>query len=258
MKMKTNNNSIYKQENELSKISPLIRSVGYTPDFNMCGDRPDICLPSFENKEIGIEVTEYAERYHAKAESNKEVRGNLQLKARQDLKKIMDSYIEYFDNREKDNRCYPKKSGYRITIWLAGGLFPYQCNLKDYKNVIFKEIDSFLFSTNTFIDNEFIADVRLELIPNASKSVIDYQRGYVDCMTPVDDNVISEIIKEKNNKLLKYKKCKSNESIKEFWLAICLPNHIQDVTEKYRAPSDVQTDYDKIYFVQDCRVWQVK
>lgn len=58
--MTTNNNSKYKQENELLKISPLIRSLGYTPNFNMCGDKPDICLPSFENKEIGIEVTEYA------------------------------------------------------------------------------------------------------------------------------------------------------------------------------------------------------
>lgn len=255
--MKTNNNPIFKQEKELSRISPLIRSIGYTPNFSMCGDRPDICIPSIENKEIGIEVTEYAERYHSKVESNKEVRGNLQLKARQDLKKIMDSYIEYFDNREKDNRYYPKKSGYRITIWFAGGLFPYQYNLKNYKNVIFKEIDNFLFPSNTFINHEFIADVRLELIPNASKSFIDYQRGAVDCMTPVDDNVIAEIIKEKNNKLLKYKECESNESIKEFWLAICLPNPIQDVTEKYRVSSNIQTDFDKIYFVQDCRAWQI-
>ena len=258
MKIKTNNNSKCKQENELLKISPLIRSLGYIPNFNMCGDKPDICLPSFENREIGIEVTEYAERYYIKAVCNEQVRGNLQLKAHQDLKKIMDSYIEYFDSIEKDNRYYPKESGYRITIWLAGSLFPYQYNLKDYKNVIFNEIDNYLFPSNTFIDNKFIADARLELIPNASKSVIDYQRGYIDCISPVDDNVISEIIKEKNNKLLKYKKCKCNESVIEFWLAICLPNHIQDATEKYKVPSDVQTNYDKIYFVQDCRAWQVK
>lgn len=256
--MATNNNSKYKQENELLKISPLIRSLGYTPNFNMCGDKPDICLPSFENKEIGIEVTEYAERYHVKVESNEKVRGDLLFKARQDLKNILDSYIDYFDNREKDNRYYPKKSGYRITIWFAGGLFPYQYNLKDYKDDIFKEIDNYLFPSNIFIDKEFIADVRLDSIPNASKTVIDYQRGYVDCMTPIVDSIISEIIKEKNDKLQKYKECKGNESIKEFWLAICLPNHIQDVTGKYRVTSDVQTSYDKIYFVQDSRVWQVK
>jgi hypothetical protein len=93
--MKTKDNSRYKQENELLKISPLIRSLGYIPNFNMCGDKPDICLPSFENREIGIEVTEYAERYYIKAVCNEQVRGNLQLKAHQDLKKIMDSYIEY-------------------------------------------------------------------------------------------------------------------------------------------------------------------
>ena len=89
-------------------------------------------------------------------------------------------------------------------------------NLKDYKDVIFKEIDNYLFPSNIFIDKEFIADVRLDSIPNASKTVIDYQRGYVDCMTPIVDSIISEIIKEKNDKLQKYKECKGNESIKEF------------------------------------------
>lgn len=256
--METTNNSKSKQDKELSEIVPLIRSIGYTTNSNMCGDRPDICIPSIENKEIGIEVTDYAERYYLKPNSNDKKRGNLQIKAHKDFEKILDSYIEYFDNKEKDNRYYSKDSRYRISIWLSGGLFPFQDNLKDYKNVIFKEIDNFLFPSNTFIDNEFIVDVRLELISNASRSVIDYQRGYIDSMTPVDDNVISDIIKEKNNKLLAYKECKNNESIKEYWLAICLPYRVQDVTEKYRVPLNIQTDYDKIFFVQDCRAWQIK
>ncbi len=256
--MKNTNNPNLKQNKELLSISPLIRSLGYTPNSNMCGDRPDIYLPSVKNKEIGIEVTEYAERFYLKDEGNKEVRGNLQLKAQQDLKKIMDSYIEYFDNRKKNNKYYSKESGYRITIWFVGGLFPYQYNIKDYKNVIFREIDNYLFLSNSFIDNEFIADVRIELIPNASKSVIDYQRGYVDCMTFIDDNVISEIIKEKNDKLLKYKECESNKSIKEFWLAICLPSRIQNVFPNYRVPLDIKSSYAKIFFIQECRVWQVR
>lgn len=256
--MKTTNNSKSKRDKELSKISPLIRSIGYTPNSSMCGDRPDICIPSFENKEIGIEVTDYAERYYLKANSNEEVRGNLQLKAYNDFEKILESYIREFDNREKDKKYYPKDSGYRIRISLAGGLFPYIDNLEDYEKVIFREIDNFLFPTNAFIVNKFIACAEADLIPNATKSVIDYQLGFVESMTSVDDNIILEIIKEKNDKLLKYKECKSNESIKEYWLAICLPYRVQDETEKYRVSSKIQTDYNKIFFVQDCRAWQVK
>lgn len=249
---------IEQQNQELLKMSPLIQSLGYTPDSCMCGDKPDVCLPSSKNKEIGIEVTEYAERYYFKIKGNKNVRGDLGIKARKDLKKILDSYIEYFDNREKDKRYYPEDSGYRISIWFAGGLFPYQDNLMDYKDKIFNEIDNYIFPSNTFIDNEFIAYARADLICNAKSSVIDYQLGYVDCMTHVDDNIISEIIKEKNNKLKDYKECESNKSIKEYWLAICLPYHVQDVTEMYKIPSDIQTDYEKIFFVQDCRTWQIK
>lgn len=255
--MGTNNNSKSKQNKELLSISPLITSLGYTPDICMCGDRPDICLPSFKNKEIGIEVTDYAERHYLKVVGNKDVRGNLQLKAQKDFKKIIDSYIDHFDIRKKDNKYYPKDSKYRISIWLSGGFFPYQDNLEEYKDDIYREIDSFLFPSDTVIDNKFIVDVELVLIPNASKSVIDYQRAYIDCMMPVDDIIISEIIKEKSDKLLKYKECKSNESIKEYWLAICLPFQIQDVNEKYRVSSNIKTDYDKIFFVQGCRAWQV-
>lgn len=256
--MKNGYNIKSKQEKELSKISSLIRSLGYNPNSSMCGDRPDICIPSIKNKEIGIEVTDYAERYYIKADSNAEVRGNLHFKAHKDFEKIIYSYIDHFDNREKDTKYYPKDSGYRISIWLAGGLFPYQDNLNDFKEIIYREIDNYLFPTNAFVNNKFIACARADLIPNASKSVIDYQLGYVECMTPVDDSIISEIIKEKNEKLLKYKECKSNESIKEYWLAICLPYQVIDTFDNYRFPSNIQTNYDKIYLVHDYRVWQIK
>lgn len=256
--MKAIYNFTSKQEKELLKISSLIRKAGYIPNSNMCGDRPDICLPSTENKEIGIEVTDYAERYYLKVKSNKKVRGDLRFKAHSDFEKIMDSYIDYFDKKEKDKRYYPKDSGYRISIWLDGGLFPYQDNLNDYKEIIFREIDNYLFPTSAFINNSFIACAKANLIPNTTQSVIDYQLGFVECLTPIEDNIILEIIKEKNSKLLGYKECKRNESIKEYWLAICLPYRIQDVCEKYRVPSNIQTNYDKIYFVQDDRVWQVK
>lgn len=256
--MKATHNTRFKQEKELSKISPLIQSIGYTPDYNMCGDRPDICIPSCENKIIGIEVTDYAERYYPKGNNNEIVRGNLQQKARKDFDKIMESYADYFDQRKSDNSFYTKELGYRITIWFCGGLFPYQDNLSTFKEIIYKEIDSFLFPTKTFLDNKSISDARADIIPNASKSIIDYQLGFVECLTPVDDNIVSEIIKEKNDKLLKYKECKGNESIKEYWLAICLPYQIQFVFENNIVESDIQTNYDKIFFVQDCKVWQVK
>lgn len=260
VKMKTNKKSNNKQENELSKISPLIQSVGYTPDSNMCGDRPDICLPSFENKEIGIEVTDYAERTYLKTvgRKKKKTRGNLQIKAQKDFKKILDSYAKYFDQRQKDRRYYPKDSGYRITIWLVGGFFPYQENLATSQKIIFQELDNFLFPKNSVIDNQFICDVRCEPILNSQSSIVDYQRGYLDCMTPINDGVISMIIEEKEEKLREYKELAGNKSIREYWLVICLPSRISSYLSDYQMPSQAHTTYDRIYLVQDIMVWQIK
>ena len=48
-----------KQHKELVSISPLLCQYGYIESADMCSDKPDICLPSKNNRQIGIEVTEY-------------------------------------------------------------------------------------------------------------------------------------------------------------------------------------------------------
>ena len=48
-----------KQHKELVSISPLLCQLGYIENADMFSDKPDICLPSKNNRQIGIEVTEY-------------------------------------------------------------------------------------------------------------------------------------------------------------------------------------------------------
>jgi hypothetical protein len=54
---------IIKRKDELRMVAPLLEELGYKPNLNMCGERlnvrPDIFLPSIDNRRIGIEVTEY-------------------------------------------------------------------------------------------------------------------------------------------------------------------------------------------------------
>ena len=48
-----------KQHKELVSISSLLCQYGYNESADMCSDKPDICLPSKNNRQIGIEITEY-------------------------------------------------------------------------------------------------------------------------------------------------------------------------------------------------------
>lgn len=44
-----------KHRDELGKASRIISELGYMPDVSMCSDKPDICLPSKDDRLIGID-----------------------------------------------------------------------------------------------------------------------------------------------------------------------------------------------------------
>ena len=57
-----------KHRDELVKASRIISELGYVPDDLMCSDKPDICLPSKDDRQIGIEVVTYSTHRYEKSE----------------------------------------------------------------------------------------------------------------------------------------------------------------------------------------------
>ena len=43
-----------KHRDELYKASTIISQLGFVPNESMCGDCPDLILPSVDNRKIGI------------------------------------------------------------------------------------------------------------------------------------------------------------------------------------------------------------
>ena len=57
-----------KHIDELGKASKVISELGYVPEESMYSDKPDICLPSATNRQIGIEVVAYSTHRYEKSE----------------------------------------------------------------------------------------------------------------------------------------------------------------------------------------------
>ncbi|MBR1880028.1 MAG: hypothetical protein IJ804_04670 [Prevotella sp.] len=58
-----------KHRDELYKSSRIISELGYEPDISMCCDKPDICLPSAQDRQIGIEVVAYSTHRYEESEN---------------------------------------------------------------------------------------------------------------------------------------------------------------------------------------------
>ena len=79
-----------KHRDELGKASRIISELGYVPDETMCCDKPDICLPSKDERQIGIEVVAYSTHRYEKSEDA--------------LYKIFNEYIEERLDKYSDKR----------------------------------------------------------------------------------------------------------------------------------------------------------
>ena len=78
-----------KHRDELFRVTPILKELGYTPNENMCGDAPDILIPSVEKRNIGIEVVSYSTGQNEKAQNA--------------LRKVLDEYAGLLD-RKSDKR----------------------------------------------------------------------------------------------------------------------------------------------------------
>ena len=99
-----------KHRDELFRVAPILKELGYTPNENMCGDAPDILIPSVEKRNIGIEVVSYSTGQNEKAQNA--------------LRKVLDEYADILD-RKSDKR-------FEIGIGLLGSTI---CNnIKPFLN----------------------------------------------------------------------------------------------------------------------------
>lgn len=231
---------IIKRKDELRMVSPLLKELGYKPNLNMCGERldvrPDIFLPSIDNRKIGIEVTEYVTKKRKEAEIS--------------LYRIFKKYEKNFNAKQKNRHGF-------ITVDFKEDKDPYELNYREIESQLFKELDSFLFPDNYLENYIYLKNAIFHELSNASYTTI---RMGAECYFAdiINEPLLIGRIKDKELKLKKYKQIPENQTIEEYWLAI-YASFIEHPENRYfKLPENFETEYSRIYFIDDAYCKQIK
>ena len=115
---------IRKKKDELQMAAPVLIGLGYTPDMKMCGERvdvrPDIFLPSRDERRVGIEVTEYITPKKKESE--------------QALYNTLKNYEKHFNQKSKEHNI--RRHGF-ITVYFKEDIDPYKLNYSKIICIIF-------------------------------------------------------------------------------------------------------------------------
>ncbi len=229
------NRKTSKQIDELKKATLIIKEMGFTPNINMCGDAPDILIPSHQIREIGIEVVDYSSRRYEEAESA--------------LHKILDEYIDEILDKQSDKR-------YEIGVLMKNLGVPIHINYKKQKEQLFQELNNLIFHDTTSGNRLYIEDIVLMENPGATHSFIS--NDTVIEYSPLNENTLLKCINLKELKLRNYKLKIENRRIKEYYLAIYFPINEGAELRNYTLPRNFVTQYDRIYLVDDFYLNRIK
>lgn len=215
-----------KQRDELYKASCVILELGYIPKESMCSDKPDICIPSKDDKLIGIEVVAYSTHRYEKAENA--------------MYKIFKEYIEERLDKRSDKR-------YEIGVLFKELNIPVDVNFKKVKEEIFNELDNLILHHRPSLENNYIEDITAFENPGVEHSFIADDTVVV--YDELDEQTLLKCIYAKERKLKDYKAMKENKTIKEYYLVIYFPINEHAELRGYTLPNSFTTKYDRIYLV---------
>lgn len=213
----------------------VIESLGYKPVLEMLYETPDIVLPSIQDKQIGIEVTEYIRNDLAKNEDS--------------IYKILRQYTKKLD-KKTDKRYY-------IDVDFPYGEMPADIHFNSVKEDIFNEIDSFIFPNDIKTTLKYISDISITEVPEMEESFAGLG-AQVYVYGETNEHLLLDCIKKKEKKLKEYKSSSKNQTIKEYYLVIYASILEHPEVRDYSLPKDFKSDYDRIYFVDDFEMKQLK
>ena len=229
------NKNEHKRNKELYYASNVVRNLGFKPNKSMCADCPDIILPSATNRKIGVEVVTYSTQCHEEAQRA--------------LQEILDEYVQKVLDQQSNKR-------YEIFVHLIDLAIPTKINYKKNKSQIFKELDSLIFPDKQNVKCKFLEQVNLMELPKLECSHIACVETFE--YETLKENVLLHCIKQKEEKLKKYKLLANNKTIQEYYLAIFFPIEACAELSGYRLPEAFQTEYDRIYLTDSLYLNRIK
>lgn len=245
---------------ELHAAAPVFEHLGVDPATVIPGDRPDLVLPDYEGKCIGIEVVELrpsALQNGKKGDSMAKVSDRMHRACRHCEKRLEAQgelhthiYLMFTDNASRmelgisdrmfQQRVFEEVERHRRydSIAQSGHLSPkeyirmHRAGCFNYEYVSMCRTKPVIFSTTVLpISAYFIA--------------------------PVERDHVEAVVHEKEKKLEAYKQMPHNSGIDEYWLVIYLPQEEHYGIDKLE-PFEIKTRFARIYLTELLYLRQLK
>lgn len=210
---------------ELFQISTLLHELGLTwEDCNNDTECPDIILTLHEGYKVGIEVTQYGDG------------------------KLDEASSAFYDVLHEYARIIDRKSTVRYfaSVTPMGQSLAKDVMYKKNKAKIFEELDMFRLGIKPDYSNlKYIEAVDFYDAKHLQNSFFGISGAY--WYGEINETLLLNTIKKKNDKLDNYREKPINKDLKEFWLSIYV-NTQEAVDISTHIPiANIVSNYDRIY-----------
>lgn len=225
-----------KKKIELFQISTLLDELGLTrDDCDNDKECPDVHLTLHKGYKVGIEVTQYGDG------------------------KLDEASSAFYDVLQEYAKRIDKISTMRYYAFVTpmGQSLAKDVMYKKYKAKIFKELDMFrLGATLNYSKLQYIEAVDFYDAKCLQKSFFGITSVYL--YGEINETLLLNSIKKKNDKLENYRANPENKELKEFWLAIYV-NTQEAVDLSVQIPiANILSNYDKIYLCDSIYCKRIK
>lgn len=230
-----NNKELQQHQIELFQIAPILSSIGVKEEDCELTDRPDIIIPNYKDRCIGIEVVAYG-----KGKNKQNVAA---------LDKILNEYAQRID---ADSDIH-----YEVTVFFENLYALQETKFNKHKEQIFEEIERFRHSSVETRQNKFVSKASFNEVKGMKRSIVFSPQVYI--YNDLEEDFLMEKIKAKEQKLPNYKKIDRDPPIDEYWLAIYFPTEEATDFEKYIPSAQLKaTQFDHIYLTEPSNCKQIK
>ena len=243
-----------KRRKELFAIRPLLTSLGLKESDVISSDRPDLIIPDYKGKCIGIEVTECRPSSIESKGKNSKAQANhlVELACRKYRELLLSRGMRH----TYVSVCF-NDAAFRINRRIT---------TKDFIGKIIGEIERHLkndryeknrklLSREDFIEMICRGDFRYDYVRSVHFQDISPHPTFVSplhcyMVGCIGHKHLLSAILPKEKKLGTYKELPANRNISQYWLVLNVPHEEECDFEQYRSVERIVSRYERIYLTQ--------
>lgn len=245
-----------KHKKEIYFVMPILKEIGVTIDSILCQDSPDIVIPNYEGRCIGIEVTQC---WPSTIDTN-----NSQNRARAESI-ILDACTAYEEILRKEGitrQCvlvgfsqaaYNINQNVKKDTFISLVLNEIERHIRNDRYEFYDKNDKIAFRLylSMLQKGDFLYDyVTSVRTIKLNTDVLLVSPTYTYWAKDIKKEHIEHRIKDKESKIIQYKTNYKNENIEEYWLVINLPVCEGYEFEYFDTDLLINNSFERVYITQ--------